>query len=93
MGNWGSKKLDFYTSTGQPLSSGTRSFTYQSTWDSERLPDAARKDKHWGNYQSLNLLTDTSGSVYLIGFHRERGNDYADLFEISLAGMALHSRK
>jgi hypothetical protein len=86
VGSWGSKQLDFYSSNGKPLSNDKCDFTYLATWDSETASKTGWIDGQWGNHQNLNLVTDSNGAIYLIGFHRGGGHDYADLFELSFAG-------
>ena len=64
--DWDSRHLDFYRSSTKGL-------------DSVATYTASGK---WGSYQSINLLSDTAGAVFLIGFCREGKNNRADLFSV-----------
>ncbi|MGE0634838.1 MAG: hypothetical protein AB7G44_00465 [Bacteroidia bacterium] len=64
--DWDSRHIDFYRS-------GTKGL------DSVASFSASGK---WGSYQSINLLADTAGNIFLIGFCREGKNNRADLFSV-----------
>lgn len=64
--DWDSRNIDFYRS-------GTKGL------DSVASYTASGK---WGSYQSINMLADTAGAVFLIGFCREGKNNRADLFSV-----------
>jgi len=87
VGSWGSRTLDFYESNGKPLDDARCRFDYVGEWRSEGVTRSGwHPDQEWGNYQSLNLLTDTSDQPYLVAFHRQHGHDYADLYAVDLSG-------
>lgn len=87
VGRWDSEVLDFYVSNGSPLCDMDCQFSLWRTWDSS---DADRSDwspDHvWGSHQSLNLVRDTSGDLYLLGFNRdEEGRNVLDLFRLDIS--------
>ncbi|MCW3126650.1 MAG: hypothetical protein JWO03_2308 [Bacteroidetes bacterium] len=70
--DWDSRNIDFYRCTnGNP-----RNFDSLTTF---HAPDG----KDWGSYQSINLISDVGGKVYLIGFGLDGVNNRADLFEVT----------
>jgi hypothetical protein len=62
-------------------------------WDAELAIKSGWCDGNWENYQNLNFLTYTDDCVYLTGLHRERGHNYADLFEVAHRGVDTTVRK
>ena len=73
--DWDSKNIDLYT----PRPSKDNSWHFDSL-TTFHAPD----DRHWPSYQSINLLTDTAGKFYLIGFALDGTKDRADLYEVTL---------
>jgi hypothetical protein len=71
VGDWDSRNIDFYLSK-------TGNDTLFDSIGTFHAPDGEK----WLSYQSLNLLTDTSGKVYLIGFGLDGTHNRADLFEV-----------
>lgn len=39
----------------------------------------------WGSYQSINLLADTAGNLFMIGFCKDGSHNRADLFAVNAA--------
>ena len=73
VGDWDSRNIDFYISRhGEG-----KTFDSLTTF---HAPD----DRPWPSYQSINLLTDTAGRIYLIGFALDGLRNRADLFEVVL---------
>lgn len=71
VGDWDSRDIDFY----------------QSGFDAHTLfyplPSFHAADSmHMCSYQSINLLTDTNGRIYLIGFGQDGAKNRADLYEV-----------
>ncbi len=64
--DWDSRHIDFYRSGTKGLDS-IASYTVSGKW---------------GSYQSINLLADTAGNIFLIGFCLEGKNNRADLFSV-----------
>ncbi len=73
VGDWDSRNIDFYLSRHDD----DRSFDSLTSF---HAPD----DHRWPSYQSINLLTDTAGRIYLIGFALDGLRNRADLFEVVL---------
>lgn len=66
--DWDSRNIDFYLSRS-------------GNFDSVATCNTATITKGCF-YQSINLIADTSGRVYMLGFCRYMGKDRADLFEV-----------
>ena len=71
--DWDSRNIDFYYSVG----------------DSIAITDSAATmvtpiNYKWCAYQSINLIMDTAGRIYLIGFGLDGANNRADLFSLKL---------
>jgi hypothetical protein len=74
VGDWDSRAIDLYLShTGSDTM-----FDLLATFS---VPDRDR----WVSYQNLNLLTDSSGRLYLIAMGLDRLNDRADLYELNVS--------
>lgn len=73
VGDWDSRNIDFYLSR---LYSG-KAFDSLSTF---RAP----VNEKWCSYQSINLLSDSTGNLFLIGFSLDGNKNRADLFKVSL---------
>lgn len=87
VGRNNSNIIDFYTSKKDTLS-GNLPFNDEDkvTWKENDLESIKGMDTEFGNYQNLNLLTDSSGEIYLVGMHRNSATskDWADLFKIDV---------
>ncbi len=83
VGTWGSSTIDFYRASGNPFVGTQTRFRRWKTW---RKSDAIKTgwiDKNFGGYQSLNLIEQVGGRLFMIGFHRaSRSRDFMDLYEI-----------
>lgn len=87
VGGTNANTLDFYVSA--PASTpATRDWTHVATWNESQLRSAIPGDREFGNYQSLNLLTDETGRLHLVGTHKDsvRNTDWADLFTLTTSG-------
>ena len=73
VGDWSSKNIDFYMSRAG----------FDTLFDSLTTFHAPDSGK-WCAYQTLNLLTDVSGKVYLIGLGLDGLNNRADLYEVNI---------
>lgn len=71
VGDWDSKHIDFYLSQQNNVAN----FDLLTTYNADTTAT-------WGSYQSINLLSDTSGKLYLIGFCKHGTTNRADLFRI-----------
>lgn len=74
VGDWDSRNIDFYLSKpgSDTLFDSLTTFTVFG-------------NQKWDSYQSINLLTDTAGNIYLIGFALDGLNNCADLFKVKLS--------
>ena len=73
VGDWSSRNIDFYISDGSEM----KRFDSVGTFH-------APVQKNWPSYQSINLLTDKTGNLYLIGFALDGTKNRADLFKADL---------
>jgi hypothetical protein len=88
--NWDSRALDFYVSNGKPLADTACRFNLALSWQ-DRLADKSgwKPDGLFGAYQAINLLSDSQGRLFLIGFQtKAAGADIADLFSVEMADMS-----
>jgi hypothetical protein len=74
VGDWDSRAIDFYRSRSGDGNSFDSICTYHA-------PDQG----HWCSYQSVNLLTDTAGKIFLIGFGLDGTQNRSNLFEVKLS--------
>lgn len=73
VGDWDSRNIDFYLSR-------QGSDTLFDSLCTYHVPGT----QPWPSYQSINLLTDSAGKIYMIGFALDGVNNRADLFEVPL---------
>lgn len=67
--DWDSRNIDFYRADAAGYDSvGTFS---------------AGTGVTWGSYQSINLLADTAGNLFMIGFCKDGSHNRADLFAVN----------
>ena len=66
--DWDSRNIDFYRVDA-------------AGYDSVGTFSAGNAVK-WGSYQSINLLADTAGNMFLVGFCKDGTSNRADLFAI-----------
>ncbi len=69
--DWDSRNIDFYRVDA-------------AGYDSVGTFSAGNAVK-WGSYQSINLLADTAGNLFMIGFCKYGSHNRADLFEVDAA--------
>jgi len=74
VGDWDSRNIDFYLSRIGKDGLFDSLTTFQA-------PD----NQKWVSYQAINLLSDTIGNIYLIGFGLDGLNNQADLFKVELS--------
>ncbi|NLF00984.1 MAG: hypothetical protein GX601_08400, partial [Anaerolineales bacterium] len=87
VGDWDSDSIDFYVSDGHDLLSAGCVFARVRTWNHSERDTSGWVDGNWGKYQALNLLQESHGQLYLVGFHRDppnTGQDWADLYRLDL---------
>ena len=94
VGDWDSRNIDFYLS--KPWSGQLTDFYLTKSWSGQLFDSlttfTAVKNKKWPSYQSINLLCDTNGTIYLVGFALDGLNNRADLFEVSVKNEAAYLR-
>lgn len=77
VGDWDSRNIDFYQSNPNNVAAFDSIATYKADTIST-----------WGSYQSINLLQQADGKLYMIGFCLDVKGSRADLFSITLDGTA-----
>ncbi len=84
--NWDSRALDFYVSNGKPLADPACRFSFDRRWrDDEADKQDWLPDRRFGSHQSIQLVTDATGAIFLVGFNTASGGrDLADLFSIDM---------
>src|SRR5262249_9057468 len=84
--NWDSRAIDFYLSSGKRLDDPQCRFEFHARWQDSAANKADwRPDKTFAAYQAVNLLTDGSHHVFLVGFATSpAGKDIVDLFSLDL---------
>jgi len=81
VGTYNSGTIDFYVSEADPFAGSP--FTFTQTWDSSTAYMGDWIDKIWGGYQSLNLITQTDGELFMVGTYRNSNNwDWMDLYSV-----------
>lgn len=90
--NWDSRDIDFYQSTHADLTNTDCQFEPAGHWSvrdadtSDWMPDA-----QFGSCQAINLIEQSDGHLYLMGFHQpSRDRDAADLFQLDLSADSPH---
>jgi hypothetical protein len=77
--------VDFYMSVGNPFSGSP--FGLKFTWALKGADMANWIDQNWAHYQSVNLITQTTGELFMVAFHRDdQARDWMDLYSVDLAG-------
>ncbi len=69
--DWNARNIDFYFSKSILPVQFDSIATYH-------VPNTER----WWAYQNINLLTDSSGKIFLIGFGKKKGKNGADLYQL-----------
>jgi hypothetical protein len=84
--NWDSRAIDFYVTSSASLSEPACRFKQLVRWhvDSAETSDW-RPDASFGTYQAINLLGDSRGGLFLLGFNTtSAGQDIVDLYRVRL---------
>ena len=82
---WDAKSVDFYTTDRDPFRTSGAKFNLAATWLKATADKSGWVDGNFGAYQSVNLLTQRDGTLYLVGFNRnDSGHDWMDLFLVNL---------
>jgi hypothetical protein len=71
-----------------PFASAGSKFTFLKTWSKATADERRWIDQNFGAYQSVNLLTQRDGQLFLVGFHRSGDWDWMDLYSVDLRAPA-----
>lgn len=77
--------LDLYLSSSADLAAP--GFQYFGTWTRSRGVSSTIGDFTWGKYQSVNLVNQCDGTLFLVGTHNNGDiawQDWADLYRLSV---------
>jgi hypothetical protein len=74
--------IDFYVSGADPF--GGSPFTPVFTWVESKADKTGWIDQNFGAYQSVNLITQTDGQLFMVGTHRAGDYDFMDLYGVNL---------
>lgn len=85
---WNAATIDFYVSSANPFSNPKAKFAFLRTWTKSGANKAGWIDSNFGEYQSVNLLTQRDGGLFLVGFNRSGSDDWMDLFAVDLNAAA-----
>ena len=77
VGDWDSKNIDYYQSKPNNVAAFDSIATYKKDTIST-----------WGSYQSINLVQQADGKLYMIGFCLDAKGSRADLFSLTLDNRA-----
>lgn len=82
IGRGGSKTIDFYVSNGSDLEAST--FIPFYTWNEDERHSDLSGDDDYGDYQTLNVVTQCDGTLFMVGTHKNLGNgrDFADTWRL-----------
>jgi len=85
VGTWDADTIDFYLARRDPFARGATPFAFHRTWSKDAADKTGWIDQNYGSYQSVNLLAQRDGKLYLTGFHRDGGgDDWMDLYAVDL---------
>jgi hypothetical protein len=80
---WDARTVDFYVSRNDPFQGAP--FVLQFTWTAQDADKTGWIDGNFGNYQTVNLVTQRDGQLFLIGFNRnDSDEDWMDLYQLDL---------
>ncbi len=85
--NWDSRAIDFYQSSTPDLNDSHCRFDVMGRWSVNSADTSTwQPDKLFASYQAINLVGQSDGAVFLLGFHqRALGRDYVDLYSVDLS--------
>ncbi len=83
VGDWDTKHIDFYGCSAKQWKKGERSFELIFSLNTRTQQKEGWTNSSWYSYQNINLFTDKSGNLYLVGLgQNNRSKDVADLFVV-----------
>ena len=93
VGGTDTKTLDFYQSNGKPFDSADCRFTlFDKSWNTDDKDTVGWVDKNWSDYQSLNILRDADGKIYIFAFSYA-SNNWLDLYSLDMQADSLNMLK
>jgi hypothetical protein len=81
---WNAATIDFYMAAGDPFRNAKAKFALLRTWSKSGADKSGWIDKNVGEYQSVNLLTQRGGGLFMVAFNRSGDEDWMDLFSVDL---------
>ncbi len=84
VGGTATKTLDFYQSNGKAFDSPDCRFNlFEKSWNTDDKDTTGWVDKNWSDYQSLNILRDADGKIYILAFSYA-SNNWLDLYALNM---------
>jgi hypothetical protein len=79
---WNAATIDFYSAPADPFRAVGVKFQFRGTWTKSQANKSGWIDGNFGAYQSVNLLSQRDGRLFLVAFNRSGGDDWMDLFSV-----------
>jgi hypothetical protein len=99
VGNWDTKHLDFYRLHKDKLHTKNEQFELITTIELATTDKTQWVDTDWLSYQNINLIADSSGTIYLAGMATKKGaGNFLDMYRLTPKGTSdfqltkIHSR-
>jgi hypothetical protein len=85
--NWDSRAIDFYRSSMLNLTDDHCHFEVLGRWIVHGAETFGwQPDQRFGSYQAVNLVAQSDGALYLLGFHqRQARRNFVDLYAVDLS--------
>lgn len=85
--NWDSRAIDFYRSSMLNLTDDHCRFEVLGRWAVHGAETSSwQPDQRFGSYQAVNLITQSDGALYLLGFHQGSARrNFVDLYAVDLS--------
>ena len=78
--------VDFLTSEADPFNGSP--FKRHFTWAKDKAHKKGWIDQNFGEYQSINLITQADGQLFMVGCNRSGHSDWMDLYSVNLHAKA-----
>jgi hypothetical protein len=82
--SYNAETVDFYTSEADPFAGSP--LKKHLTWKSDDADKTGWIDQNFGHYQNVNLITQTTGELFMVAFDLGGGTDWMDLYSVHLEG-------
>jgi hypothetical protein len=76
--------VEFYISDADPFSGSKLKKLFK--WKEKKAKKKGWIDPNFGAYQTINLITQSNGQLFMVGFNRSGFSDWMDLFRVNLDG-------